>query len=62
MLLQVFEKVEKSMQKGRPKVDFLDPFADMGRTGVDCVCFLWRFGAMPKNNVFLIGKKSMKNL
>ena len=52
MLLQFFETIEKSMQKGKPTVDFLDPFADMERTGVDCVCFFNRFGAMPNNHVF----------
>ena len=56
MLLQVLENVEKSMPKrGVPKVVFLDPFVDMGRTGVDCVCFFCRFGAMPKNYVFFSG-------
>ena len=42
--------------------DFFDPFAVMRRTGVDCVCFLRRFGAIPKNYVFLIGTEWMQNL
>jgi hypothetical protein len=49
------------MKKGRPKVYFFDSFADMGRARIDCICFLWRFGAMPKNHVFLIGHKSINN-
>ena len=52
MLFEVIGKVEKSMQKGVPKVDFLDPFADMGRTGVDLFCFFLSFWCDAKKPCF----------
>ena len=62
MLLQVLKNVEKTMKKDMPQIDLLDPFADMGRTGVDCVCFLCSVGAVPKKHAFLIGQKTVKHL
>ena len=62
MFLQVREQIEKSMPKGMPQVDFLDPFSDTGPPRVDCFCLFGRFGAMPKKHVFSIDQKSTKNL
>ena len=53
MLLQVLEKVRKSIQKGRSKVDILEPFAVMGRSTVDLSSNFSRFGAMSKKQVFV---------
>ena len=62
MLLQFVEKVGSSMHKGIPKVVLLDPFADMGRTGVDSVCFFSVVGSMSKIHVSFIGPTSVKTL
>ena len=48
MLLQVFEQIEQSMQKGMPKVAFLDPLSHMRPPRVDLFCFFGRFGAMSR--------------
>ena len=61
MLLRVLEKLRKSTQKGRSKVDILEPFAVMGRSTVDLSSNFSRFGAMSKKHVFLIPPRCAKN-
>jgi hypothetical protein len=41
---------------------FLGQFSCQGCQGVDFVCLLYRFGAMPKNHVFLIRQSSITNI
>ena len=60
-LLPFSKNIEKSMQKGMPKVVVFDPKTDLGRPRVDWLCHFGRFLRIRKSLFFLLRLVNSKN-